>query len=206
MDPASLIAAYLPAALAFTIFAGAHSLLASTRTKRALLARRPGLARAYRLGYNLLSIMLLGVAWALLPPDRLLLTVPPPGSWALHAVRVAGLAILVGSVRHIDGLAFLGIRQVRETPAYLDEPDRGRLIRHGLHGWIRHPIYTGLFLFLAGTPTVGVRDVVMLALATLYMGIGARHEERALVARFGQDYEAYRREVGAFWPRWRRSP
>ena len=194
---------YLPAALAFAVFAAAHSALASARVKRAVLQLAPGIDRGYRLAYNVLAGILLGAAWWALPADRLLVTVPPPASWALHAVRLAGMALLAASVRHVDGLAFLGIRQLSVKPGYLDEPERGRLIRKGAHAWIRHPIYTGLFLVLIGTPTVGVRDLVVLVLAVVYMAVGARHEERGLVARFGEDYEDYRREVGAFWPRGR---
>lgn len=195
--------AYLPSALAFAGFAGAHSALASTRTKRAILERAPWFDRGYRLAYNVLAGILLGLAWWALPPDRLLASIPPPASWAMHALRLAGAALLAASVRHVDGLAFLGIRQLSVKPGYLDEPERGRLIRKGAHAWIRHPIYTGLFLVLIGTPTVGVRDLVVLVMAVLYMAVGARHEERGLVARFGKEYEDYRREVGAFWPRWR---
>lgn len=194
---------YLPAAFAFAVFAAAHSALASTWVKRAILQRAPGLDRGYRLAYNVLAGILLVVAWWALPADRLLVSIPPPASWALHAVRLAGVALLAASLRHVDGLAFLGIRQLAVKPGYLDEPERGRLIRKGAHAWIRHPIYSGLFLVLVGTPTVGVRDLVVLVLAVLYMVVGARHEERGLSARFGAEYERYRKEVGAFWPRWR---
>jgi protein-S-isoprenylcysteine O-methyltransferase Ste14 len=41
---------------------------------------------------------------------------------------------------------------------------------------------------------------------TTYMLIGAYYEERRLIRIFGEQYVEYRRQVGAFFPRLRRTP
>lgn len=86
---------------------------------------------------------------------------------------------------------------------------QGRLARGGLYDLVRHPQYTGLFLALFGEgvvhwPTifsVGVFPIIVLAYVLL-----ARREEKQMLAQFGAEYRAYRREVPMFVPprkRWR---
>ena len=74
---------------------------------------------------------------------------------------------------------------------------------------VRHPQYTGIFLGLFGQlihwptiPTVVLFPIVVWAYVRL-----ARREERQMIERFGDAYEAYRRRVPRFFPRrgqWRR--
>ena len=79
-----------------------------------------------------------------------------------------------------------------------------RLAHGGLYDLVRHPQYTGLFLALFGEgivhwPTffsVAVFPVIVVAYVLL-----AHREERQMVARFGDDYRAYQREVPMFVPR-----
>ncbi|HMU60987.1 MAG TPA: isoprenylcysteine carboxylmethyltransferase family protein [Gemmatimonadales bacterium] len=86
---------------------------------------------------------------------------------------------------------------------------QGRLARGGLYDLVRHPQYTGLFLALFGEgvvhwPTifsVGMFPIIVLAYVLL-----ARREEKQMLAQFGAEYRAYRREVPMFVPprkRWR---
>jgi protein-S-isoprenylcysteine O-methyltransferase Ste14 len=78
------------------------------------------------------------------------------------------------------------------------------MARGGLYRLVRHPQYTGLFIALFGEgvvhwPTifsVGVFPIIVLAYTLL-----ARREERQMVARFGDAYRAYRRQVPMFLPR-----
>lgn len=79
-----------------------------------------------------------------------------------------------------------------------------RLVTEGLYALMRHPQYTGLFIALFGEgvvhwPTlfsVGLFPVIVL----LYVWL-ARREERHMIARFGQAYRTYRRQVPMFIPR-----
>ena len=109
------------------------------------------------------------------------------------------------------GLAFIGIglfiqgwRQVYRARK------EDRLVTDGLYAFVRHPQYTGLFIALFGEgvvhwPTlfsVGLFPLIVLVYYRL-----ARHEERHMLAEFGDTYRAYQRRVPMFIPRrgrWRR--
>jgi protein-S-isoprenylcysteine O-methyltransferase Ste14 len=79
---------------------------------------------------------------------------------------------------------------------------KDELVTHGVYQYIRHPQYTGIFLALFGQlihwPTVLTLllfPVVVLAYYRL-----ARKEERAMLARFGEEYRTYIQRVPMFLP------
>jgi protein-S-isoprenylcysteine O-methyltransferase Ste14 len=78
-----------------------------------------------------------------------------------------------------------------------------KLIRTGPYAHIRHPIYTGILLGLAGTAlAVGeYRALVGLALALYGLARKALKEEAFLAAQFGPDFEEHRRHTGFFLPK-----
>jgi protein-S-isoprenylcysteine O-methyltransferase Ste14 len=87
--------------------------------------------------------------------------------------------------------------EVRETPS---------VIRKGIFGLVRHPIYLSEVLLYLGL------FMLNMSLAAGGVWIGAstflyylsRYEERLLLNRFGKDYESYMRDVGMWIPRVRR--
>ena len=76
------------------------------------------------------------------------------------------------------------------------------LIQTGPYRWVRHPIYTGILIGIAGTAVaIGeVRGFFALGLLTLIFWFKSRSEERLLMTQFGQEYTRYREEVGALLP------
>ena len=78
-----------------------------------------------------------------------------------------------------------------------------RLIRTGPYAHIRHPIYTGILLGLAGTALVvgEYRALVGLALALYGLARKAQKEEAFLAAQFGPEFEEYRRHTGFCLPK-----
>jgi len=78
----------------------------------------------------------------------------------------------------------------------------GGMVSDGIYRYARHPQYTGLFLvitgFLVQWPTL---LTVLMAPVLLYAYVRlARSEEQMMLARFGEDYEHYRKVVPAFFP------
>lgn len=78
----------------------------------------------------------------------------------------------------------------------------GGMVTDGIYRYARHPQYTGLFLVIAGFlvqwPTL---LTVLMAPVLLYAYVRlARSEEQMMLARFGEDYEYYRKNVPAFFP------
>jgi protein-S-isoprenylcysteine O-methyltransferase Ste14 len=80
------------------------------------------------------------------------------------------------------------------------------VIREGVFGIVRHPIYLGAILlylgFLAHALSLAAAGV-WVVIIVFYVLI-SRHEEELLIDKFGEDYRAYIREVGMFIPRLRR--
>ena len=96
-------------------------------------------------------------------------------------------------------LALVGWRQIHRA--------RGGLLTAGLYRFVRHPQYTGFFLFLIGSlvnwPTLPTL-LMMPLLAWIYYRL-ARTEEAEAEAAFGEAYREYRRRSGMFLPRWRKA-
>lgn len=81
---------------------------------------------------------------------------------------------------------------------------QGLLATNGLYGLVRHPQYTGLFLILFGEGIVHwptLFSVSLFPIIVLAYSLLARHEERQVIERFGEEYRAYQQEVPRFIPR-----
>jgi protein-S-isoprenylcysteine O-methyltransferase Ste14 len=78
-----------------------------------------------------------------------------------------------------------------------------QLIRTGPYARIRHPIYTGILLALAGTALVIGRYRALLAFVVMLVGYvwKASREEALLSSEFGPSFEQYKRATGFFLPR-----
>jgi len=76
------------------------------------------------------------------------------------------------------------------------------LIRHGPYRFVRHPIYSGILLAMAGTALGYGRTPCLIGLGTalLSLWIKARKEEEFMIEQFGEQYSRYRREVKALIP------
>jgi len=77
------------------------------------------------------------------------------------------------------------------------------LVTHGPYRWIRHPMYTGLYLFAASllfisaNAFVGLPGVLSLTVILLNR---VKHEEETMLQLFGEEYGEYMRRTGRFLP------
>lgn len=98
--------------------------------------------------------------------------------------------------------AWSGLRivfgEVRETPS---------VIRKGVFGLVRHPIYLSEVLLYLGlfmlSMSLAAGAMLLCTMAFLYYL--SRYEERLLLKRFGDDYRSYACDVGMWVPRLRRN-
>jgi len=86
---------------------------------------------------------------------------------------------------------------------FYDVPEVVTVIRNGVFGVIRHPIYLAEILFYLAFLLLRVS---LAAAAVWLIGIAflhylCRHEEKLLLERFGTDYERYMKEVPMYFPR-----
>ena len=77
------------------------------------------------------------------------------------------------------------------------------LVTSGPYGYVRHPIYSGVFFFLVTVAFVTANLFVLLPtlalIALLYRSIA--EEETLLIARFGNEYREYMKRTPRFIPR-----
>jgi protein-S-isoprenylcysteine O-methyltransferase Ste14 len=76
------------------------------------------------------------------------------------------------------------------------------LVRSGPYRWVRHPIYSGIFLAALGTALERGQLRGMIALVLIYAGffLKIRKEEQFMNTAFGARYEEYRRTTGILIP------
>lgn len=130
-----------------------------------------------------------GLAWGLaqVPAARFAF----PGATALAiALVLAGLALNL-----VPKLAF---DRAGTTVNPLRPERAARLVRTGLHRWSRNPMYLGHAVILLGI-ALALRNAFAFVAVPVYALYVTRFqilpEERALLARFGREYEDYRRRV-----------
>lgn len=80
-----------------------------------------------------------------------------------------------------------------------------RLIRTGPYASMRHPIYSGVLLGVAGTAVVlgEVRGLIAFCILLLNYTIKARREEHILGQQFGHEFSLHRQRAGFLLPRLR---
>ena len=80
----------------------------------------------------------------------------------------------------------------------------GRLLTDGVYAHVRHPRYAQIIVAVLGWALLSNHLAAYAALTVVIVSLGLviPLEERELVGRFGEEYEAYRRRVPALIPRW----
>ena len=117
-------------------------------------------------------------------------------SWASYDIGVTlvtlGLGYTVQARRHL-GANWSGTITLKQEHS---------LVRSGPYRRVRHPIYTGLLLAIAGSALALAewRGVLAVLLAAVALIIKLRREERWMLERFGNDYAEYRKASWALLP------
>jgi len=104
----------------------------------------------------------------------------------------AGIALVIWAAMHIKG-AFMG-----EV-----EPKLDVLVRDGPYRFVRHPVYLGMTIALAGL-TVALRSWLgLIGVFLLFLPsevYRAKLEEKALACKFGSEWEIYAAQTGFILP------
>lgn len=109
------------------------------------------------------------------------------------AITCIGLAFSIWARQHI-GRYWSGSVSIRADH---------QLIRTGPYSRIRHPIYTGILVGLAGTLLADGHYAAIIAFLIVLGGLSwkALREEKLLKGEFGQAFEEHKRMTGFFLPR-----
>jgi protein-S-isoprenylcysteine O-methyltransferase Ste14 len=168
----------------------------------AVSARQSGLAetteanrfRALRFGILVTTFVLLLAPWL---GFSFLNTGAYPDSFAVRWVgavlTTAGIALAISARRHL----------VTNWSDKVELKVDHQLIRSGPYAYLRHPIYSGVLLGVAGTALeIGmVRGGVAFCLLLSSYAIKARKEESVLAGKFGDEFREHQRNTGFLFPR-----
>ena len=77
------------------------------------------------------------------------------------------------------------------------------VIRNSVYGIVRHPMYLSEILLYLGLlmMSLSLAAALVLVAAMVFLNAIARHEERLLLARFGEEYAQYMQRVPMWVPR-----
>ena len=120
----------------------------------------------------------------------------------LHVWHYAGLAVLAAGVTIYLWCARDFMVKGLGTPAPISAPKV--LVVKGLYRWVRNPMYIGVLLVILGQAIFWGSRIVfvyLIGVALLFEMFVVLYEEPVLRARFGEPYEAYRRQVHRWIPR-----
>jgi protein-S-isoprenylcysteine O-methyltransferase Ste14 len=119
---------------------------------------------------------------------------PAPAAWYAVPVIVIGIALYLSCVWVFAAIG-------RGTPGLWDAPRR--FVAAGPYRWVRNPIYIAALLIVSGEAWLFLSvDLLLYAggLAVAFHLLVVGYEEPRLRARFGEQYEAYRRTVSRWVP------
>jgi protein-S-isoprenylcysteine O-methyltransferase Ste14 len=155
----------------------------------------------------LISLRLLGLlmilstlAYLIRPAAIAWAQVPIPGAlrWCGAPIAVAGAALFFWTLNTLgNNLTDTVVTRQAHT-----------LVTEGPYRWVRHPFYLAALAGGVGTGLLAANLLILGVTLGVFRLLVLRTpiEERHLADRFGEAYEAYRRQVPAFWPRAPRAP
>jgi hypothetical protein len=204
MTPAAVAVRVLASTAAFALL---HSALAS-RTAKSFAARRLGPRRRnglYRALFNTQAVVTTVALARYLRqlPDHELYVVHGPAEALMRGGQLAGLLLLLDAVGRVGVLPITGtssvMRFTRGDDPVPAEPaaqgpaldEHGRLKVRGAFLRSRHPLNLAPLPILWLNPRMTRNLAVFSAIATAYFWIGSLHEERRLLAAYGDAYRAY---------------
>jgi methanethiol S-methyltransferase len=181
--------------LLWTSWCVTHSLLNSEGPLKRFSTRFGGY---YRLLYNLFAVISLVTVFSLMPRENQVQIWKWHGPAVIARVFLWAIALTVAysSFRLFDIKEFLGIDKFTGKK----KTDSGKiLITSGIYSVVRHPQY------LAGLILLWARDLTEITLAmnvvlSGYLLLGAKIEERRLIAMHGSGYTSYMQRVPGFIP------
>jgi len=188
-----------------SFFCIVHSILASNKVKKAFQNKFGDLIAYYRIGYNIISAIMLITIYLYLPLINITLyDLPNPYDLIILFVQLLSLVGFVWSARYFSSGEFIGLSQIKRlrNGSYnsedLDEYSTFRI--EGPYKYSRHPVYFFTIMFLVMRPVMGLTYFIIVVIFVVYFYIGSVFEETRLVEKFGTIYTEYQKTVPRIIP------
>ncbi|ABB32209.1 hypothetical protein GeomeDRAFT_1591 [Geobacter metallireducens RCH3] len=176
------------------VFALTHSILALPALQRRMGDIFPRLGRFYRFAYNLVALVTFTWALSAWHFSPVVYIVPGTGSLIFYLIQLVFIVLLARCAAQTGIDELLGLRQMRGTPG------SKQLVTTGCYARVRHPLYSLSVVFLALNPVMTLKWLLLTVFSAVYFVIGARIEERRLIAEYGETYRNYQKNVPMFIP------
>jgi protein-S-isoprenylcysteine O-methyltransferase Ste14 len=121
-------------------------------------------------------------------------------------IRASSAVALAGFVVALSGMALSVWARIHLGHYWSDKvvlQFNHRLIRSGPYTWMRHPIYSGVLLAVAGTALVvgEWRGVLAFTILLANYAVKAKREDQILACEFGDAFAEHMRSAGFLLPR-----
>jgi len=199
------------ALLIFLSFAFIHSLCVTSfiKSQTQRLLGETFVRVFYRFIYTCFSAVTVVLAIYLINmlPDVYLFRGTAWFRWAMHAIQIAGFIFGTLSFEAINSYEFVGITQVwryitkREVQGDAEGITQTRLVKTGIYGIVRHPLYLAGIIIFTFEPNITRNWLAVSILADAYFVFGAFIEEKRLIKTFGDEYIEYMKRVPGFLPK-----
>lgn len=193
-----MILSHILLACSWSLYCVLHSLFAALWFKQ--IARRwmNRQYKFYRLYYTIFAFV--GIVVIMVQ----LVTMP---SYQLFGVTT--ITIIIGSIITVFGLIIMCIcilkyfMQLSGIKGLIENRTSNELMITGIHKMVRHPLYSGTFIFIWGLLILFPYMSLFIAniIVTVYTLIGLHFEEQKLEKEFGEAYKAYKQKVPMLIPR-----
>ncbi|PKO04396.1 MAG: hypothetical protein CVU41_17110 [Chloroflexi bacterium HGW-Chloroflexi-3] len=178
--------------LSLLLYGVIHSVLAAHRTKNWIKTwwGERYYNRFYRLFFSIQAAVLFVLVLLLvgLLPDETIYHIPAPWVYLTIALQVLAVMGVLHSIMLTGMLRFTGIQQAVD-PEQAQKPIQ--LVIKSLYRWVRHPIYTCMFVFIWLVPVMTWNVLALNIGISIYTILGAFLEEHKLLSEFGQPYVDY---------------
>ena len=189
---------HLLLAIFWILYCVLHSVLASLFVKQWVQQKNKNLFRYYRLFYTLFAFLSLVAVFGY----QFSIESSYLFEQTFFSKLSGGIASLVGL-----GLMLICIKKyffsLSGLKSLYQETPSAELMIAGIHRYMRHPLYTGTFLFIWGLWLLipSVSWLIGVLVITAYTLFAIKLEEAKLVQEFGDKYREYQRTVPKLIPR-----
>ena len=116
-----------------------------------------------------------------------------------YTVMVVGWIVAISGVLII---AWASINLGRSISPFPTPLEKATLVTNGVFRYIRHPIYTGFIIFLAGiaVATGSLTRIGITLFSALFFSVKASYEEKKLLKKY-PGYSHYKERAGRFIPK-----